>query len=177
MLFKSIRLAKIAEAGIRKILMKPQDLEYEKTFWPFILFTKKRYVGNKYEFDITKYKQTSMGIVTKRRDNAAIVKVVFGGIIDIIMREKNIKKSINFLRKQLQKLVQNKFPLDSLVISKSLSSYYKDPDRIAHKVLADRIAARDPGKKPQVNDRIPYVFIVKKGKTFYRVKKLKRRNI
>ena len=62
---ESIRLSKLAEEGIRKILMKPQDLEYEKTFWPFILFTKKRYVGNKYEFDVNKYKQTSMGIVTK----------------------------------------------------------------------------------------------------------------
>ena len=37
---ESIRLAKPAEEGIRQILTKPQDLEYEKTFWPFILFTK-----------------------------------------------------------------------------------------------------------------------------------------
>lgn len=169
---ESIRLAKLAESGIRKILMKPQDLEYEKTFWPFILFTKKRYVGNKYEFDITKYKQTSMGIVTKRRDNAAIVKVIVGGIIKIIMREQNIGKSINFLRKSLQKLVQNKYNLDTLIISKTLSSFYKDPDRIAHKVLADRIAARDPGNKPQVNDRIQYVYVVRPGKNLLQGEKI-----
>ena len=161
---ESIRLAKLAEEGIRQILTKPQDLEYEKTFWPFILFTKKRYVGNKYEFDLHKYKQTSMGIVTKRRDNAAIVKVVYGGIIDIIMREKNITKSIDFLNKALNRLVRGKYGFETLVISKTLSSFYKDPDRIAHKVLADRIAARDPGNKPQVNDRIPYIYIRKEGK-------------
>ena len=34
----------------------PHDLEYEKTFWPFLILTKKRYVGNKYEFDFDKYK-------------------------------------------------------------------------------------------------------------------------
>ena len=158
-LAETIKLAQKAEEGIRKILMKPQDLEYEKTFWPFILFTKKRYVGNKYEFDLDKYTQTSMGIVTKRRDNAPIVKVIFGGIIDIIMREKNITPSIDFLRKSINDLVNSKFSLDTLIISKTLSSFYKDPDRIAHKVLANRMAQRDPGNKPQVNDRIPFVYI------------------
>ena len=158
-LAETIKLAKIAEAGIKKILMKPQDLEYEKTFWPFILFTKKRYVGNKYEFDVDKYKQTSMGIVTKRRDNAPICKVIFGGIIDIIMKEKDIKPSIDFLRKNLDNLVNSKFNLDALIISKTLSSFYKDPDRIAHKVLADRMAQRDPGNKPQINDRIPFIYV------------------
>jgi hypothetical protein len=30
---------------------------------------------------------------------------------------------------------------------------------MAHKVLADRMGLRDPGNKPQVNDRIPFVYI------------------
>ena len=34
-------------------LHKPQDLEYEKTFYPFILVSKKRYVADKYEFDMS----------------------------------------------------------------------------------------------------------------------------
>ena len=49
--------------------------------------------------------------------------------------------------------------METLIISKTLSSYYKEPDRIAHKVLADRMAERDPGNKPQVNDRIPFIYI------------------
>ena len=40
-----------------------------------------------------------------------------------------------------------------------MASFYKDPDRQAHKVLANRMGARDPGNKPQVNDRIPYVYV------------------
>ena len=37
-------------------------------------------------------------------------------------------------------------------------------ESIAHKVLADRMAERDPGNKPQSNDRIPFVYIQTKEK-------------
>lgn len=161
---ESIRLGVEAGEQISKLLEHPHDLEYEKTFWPFILLSKKRYVGNKYEMDPDKFNQTSMGIVLKRRDNAPIVKHVYGGIIDIIMNERDIKKSITFLKTSLNELLEGKFPMDKLVISKSLKAYYKDPEKIAHKVLADRIGRRDPGNKPQPNDRIPYVYIQKKVK-------------
>jgi hypothetical protein len=40
-----------------------------------------------------------------------------------------------------------------------LRSGYKNPQSIAHKVLADRITARDPGNKPSSGDRIPFVYI------------------
>ena len=36
---------------------------------------------DKYEFDPNSYKQDSMGIVLKRRDNAPIVKLVCGGML------------------------------------------------------------------------------------------------
>ena len=101
-----------------------------------------------------------MGIVLKRRDNAPIVKVIYGGIIDIIMKGKNIRPAITYLRKSHRKLVNGSYGMNTLIITKTLSTYYKDPERIAHKVLADRIGDRDPGNKPKVNDRIPYIFIV-----------------
>ena len=56
-------------------------------------------------------------------------------------------------------LINDKFDIQMLVISKTLRSTYKDPESIAHKVLADRMGERDPGNKPQSNDRIPYVYI------------------
>jgi len=52
----------------------------------------------------------------------------------------------------------------AVCITKSLRSTYKNPDQIAHKVLADRIAKRDPGNKPKSGDRIPYVYIVNPDK-------------
>lgn len=161
---KSIELGVAAEQYIQQFLSKPHKLEYEKTFWPFILFTKKRYIGDKYEFDLNKYKQTSMGIVTKRRDNAEIVKHVYKGIMNIIMKEKNITKSLEFLNQELHKLIDGYFPLEMLTISKSLKSYYKNPESICHKVLADRIGEREPGNKPLPNDRVPYIYIEVKAK-------------
>jgi DNA polymerase elongation subunit (family B) len=144
---------------IKPLLKQPHDLEWEKLFWPFILFSKKRYCANKYEHDDDHCKMNSMGIVLKRRDNAHIVKKVYGGILDIILNEQDIKKSIVFLRDSLDQLVDGKYPLDDLVVTKSLRADYKDPDKIAHKVLAERMGERDPGTKPQVNDRIPFVYI------------------
>ena len=158
---ESINMGIEAEKYIQQFLKPPHKLEYEKTFWPFILFSKKRYIGNKYEFKTGEndYKQTSMGIVLKRRDNAEIVKHVYGGVIDIIINKKNVELSISFLKGELIKLLNGHFPMDMLVVTKSLRGFYKNPEQIAHKVLADRIGIRDPGNKPSSNDRIPYVYI------------------
>ena len=155
----SIHTAMEASSKFKACLKAPHELEYEKTFFPFILFSKKRYCANKYEFDDIKHKRNSMGIVLKRRDNAPIVKHVYGGIIDIILNEQNIPKSVQFLKSSLEDLIAGKFPLESLVITKSLRADYKDPEKIAHKVLAERMGERDPGNKPLVNDRIPFVYI------------------
>lgn len=141
-------------------LKEPHDFEYEKTFMPFCLLSKKRYVGMLYEKDPNKCKRKEMGIVLKRRDNAPIVKDVYGGIIDILMKKQNIGEAVQYLRTCLQNIVDEKCPLEKLVITKSLRSGYKNPKAISHKVLADRIAARDPGNKPSSGDRIPYAYIV-----------------
>jgi DNA polymerase elongation subunit (family B) len=142
-------------------LYQPQDLEYEKTFHPFILISKKRYTGDKYEESAQKLKErTSMGIVMKRRDNAAIVKYVFGNIIEIIMNQKSIDLAIKWLKNTLQEIKNGSIDKSMFIISKSLSGYYKNPEGIAHKVLADRMAERNPGNKPKPNDRIPYMYQV-----------------
>jgi DNA polymerase elongation subunit (family B) len=160
---RSIETASEASKGIKGLLKSPHDLEYEKTFYPMILFSKKRYCANKYEFDTEKFKQNSMGIALKRRDNANIVKYIYGGVIDIILNKHDLKESIIFLKKSLKDLIDGKFPLEELVITKTLKAHYKDPDKIAHKMLAERIKERSPGNAPQVNDRIPFVYIQVEG--------------
>jgi DNA polymerase elongation subunit (family B) len=155
----AIDIGKHVEKNIVSIMPSPQKLNYEKSLYPFIIFSKKKYVGNLYENDVDKFKQKSMGIVLKRRDNAPIVKKIFGGIIDILLNKQDLMESIEFLRSELSDLVQGKESINDLVISKSLRASYKDASKISHKVLADRIAERDPGNRPQVNDRIPFVYI------------------
>ena len=156
----SIEIAKEATHMVSQFLKAPHDFEYEKTFSPFCLLSKKRYVGMMYEHNPKKGKRKEMGIVLKRRDNAPIVKDIYGGIIDIFMKEQNLQKAITFLKKCLQDIVDEKTAMDKLIITKSLNSFYKKPQQIAHKVLADRISLREPGNKPKSGDRIPFVYIV-----------------
>ena len=156
----TIELAQQAGALATRFLKEPHDLEYEKTFLPFCLLSKKRYVGMLYEFSPDKCYRKSMGIVLKRRDNAPIVKDIYGGIIDILMKDKNINKAREFLDDNLNKLVNKQIPIEKLIITKSLRSGYKNPQQIAHKVLADRMGKRDPGNKPGPGDRIPFAYIL-----------------
>ena len=160
----TIEIAQEAGHLASKFLKGPHDLEYEKTFMPFCLLSKKRYVGMLYETDPNKGKRKEMGIVLKRRDNAPIVKDIYGGIIDILMKKQNIQEAIDFLKSCLQNIVDEKYAMDKLIITKSLRSGYKNPQSIAHKVLADRITARDPGNKPGSGDIIPFVYISTKDK-------------
>ena len=155
----TIELAQEAGHLASSFLKAPHDLEYEKTFMPFCLLSKKRYVGMLYEHDPDKCKRKEMGIVLKRRDNAPIVKDIYGGIIDILMKQQDIKKATEFLKSCLKNIVDENYPMDKLIITKSLRSGYKKPQQIAHKVLSDRITARDPGNKPSSGDRIPFVYI------------------
>ena len=112
-----------------------------------------------FEFDPHKCKRKSMGIVLKRRDNANIVKDIYGGVIDILMKDQLVHKSVEFVKSCLQDVVDEKYPIDKLTITKSLRSYYKNPMQIAHNVLAKRMGERDSGNKPGPGDRIPFAYI------------------
>lgn len=161
-LTESIELGKRAAQSITSQCRAAHKIEYEKTLFPFILFCRKRYVGMKYEDDITKCKRMTMGVALKRRDNAPIVKDVFGGALDILMEHRDIKKAQEFVKNILVDILQNKIPLEKYVITKQLRDDYKNPGQIAHRVLADRMEERDAGNKPQVGDRLAYVYIKEK---------------
>ena len=162
-----------AESGklVSSCLKYPHDFEFDKIFRSFCLLSKKRYVGDMSENGIEDedFHRKSMGIVMKRRDNAPIVKYVYGGVIDRILdptrsdKVEGVREAAIFVQSACRDLLAGKFPLTKLTITKSLRSEYADPSRIAHKVLADRIGERDPGNKPSTSDRIPYVYIRAKG--------------
>jgi len=116
------------------------------------------------------YHSKSMGIVMKRRDNAPIVKYVYGGVISLIQQRNTggggggdggggIQEAFHFARSAVKDLLAGKVPLRRLTITKSLKAEYKQVP--AHKVLADRIGTRDPGNKPASNDRIPFAYVMK----------------
>lgn len=104
-----------------------------------------------------------MGIVLKRRDNADVVKDIYGGNIDILMSNGNVSEAMSFTKNFLQNIVDGDIDMKKLIVSKSLRGWYKNPDSIAHNVLAERMGKRDAGNKPAVGSRIPYVYFQTKG--------------
>jgi len=158
-LAESIELGKKAADRITAFCGRSYRIEYEKTFYPFILFCRKRYVGMMYEDDIKKCKRKTMGVALKRRDNAPIVKDVFGGALDSLMEHRNIKVAEKLVKEMLVKVMKNEYPLEKYILSKQLRDDYKNPAQIAHRVLADRMEERDAGNKPQVGDRLSYVYV------------------
>ena len=162
----TIEIAQDAAELCTQFLKPPMELSYEKTLMPFILLSKKRYVGMLYETDPNKGKLKYMGLSLKRRDSCDYLKDVYGGILNILMKsEGTIEQSIQFLDKSLKDLIQGKVPMDKLMITRALSGHYKNPQQIAHAVLADRIGKRDPGNKPKPGDRMKFVHIVNKTAT------------
>jgi DNA polymerase elongation subunit (family B) len=157
----SMDIGKFSGELIRSRLAFPHNFAYEKTFWPFLILCKKKYVGNKYEDNPNKYKQDFMGIVLKRRDNSPIVKEVCGGIIDLLINKRDPEGAKAFLKKCLDDMFAGKYDIKYFLQSRTLKmkESYKDWTRIAHVFLSEKIAARDPGNKPQSGDRIEFSVI------------------
>ena len=156
---RAIKIGQEVEAKIKVELPGVHCLAYEKVLFPFILISKKRYLALKYEDNPDTCKQISMGLVLKRRDNAPILKHCYLGVIDCIVKNKNVPKAIEFVQEEIKKMIDGKFDLNMFVISKTLASFYKDIDSIPHAMLAQRMTDRDPGTKPASNERLPYLFI------------------
>lgn len=162
-LVKSIELGIISGKYVNNQLKHPQELEYEKTFYPFVIFSKKRYFGQLYELNPNKCKPKSMGIILKRRDNIPYAREIYGGIIDIILSNSEkgtaIREAKKYYISGINKLLRGDIDIEKLLMNKTLGDDYADPTTAAQKVLAMRIELRTPGLAPQVNDRVDYGFI------------------
>ena len=155
----TIEMTDEAGAFITKTLAPPHDFEFDKCFDPLLMFSKKRYAGNMYENNADDYVHKYMGIALKRRDNAPIVKTIFGGAMKMLLDKRDVIGAFHFVKEKCLELVEGKVSLGQLTVTKSLRAEYADPSRIAHKALADRITERDPGNAPAAGDRIGYVYI------------------
>lgn len=183
---ESMRLCIKAGEEVSNLLPRPHNWDFEKTIYPFLLLSKKRYCGAYYtDLESSDYYINSMGIVLKRRDNAPIVKHIYGSVIDELMRgvwrpevqalleahpemdvrEVMIRRAQKLVVEETRKVLEGKFPMSYFVISKTLRAEYANEQSIAHKVLANRMADRDPGSAPQSNDRVQYVYITNPSAT------------
>lgn len=137
---------------------KPIEMEFEKVFQPFILLSKKRYIGKKFEDtkDPFKLKEiTTAGIALTRRDYCKMVKQCYTEVIDDIVNRGDIANSIDIYKDYINRISTYNLDIDSLVLSAQLAKSYKT--RPVHVILAEKLKQRK--REVQIGDRIPYVFV------------------
>lgn len=138
--------------------LPPNDLEYEKFYYPILLKGKKRYAGHKFEPGLAP-KLDVKGFECVRRDFAPIVSKTQKKILVKLCKENDIQGAIDYAREIVVQLLENKVPLEDLTMSKKLTRKpedYKNP--APHSELAKRLQATQPAHiAPKTGDRIDFV--------------------
>ena len=140
-------------------------LEFEKIFKSFLILTKKRYAGWKFERDSsspTGWKDDieMKGIETVRRDWCSLTSETMDRVIRIILKEGNIFAAAEYVRNVIKDLSQGKIPLEKLTIVKGLTKAPEHYDGVQpHVELAKKLRQRDPTRAPVVGDRIEFVIV------------------
>jgi len=138
------------------------ELEFEKIYRTFLILSKKRYAGWKFErADGTWQDEIEMrGIETVRRDWCSLVSETMMEVLSIILKEGDLQKSIQCVKDILDKLRAGKIPLEKLTIIKGITQSLDTYKGILpHIELARKLAERNPYDPPKVGDRIGFVIV------------------
>ena len=160
----TMKIGELISEEVNKAINKPgiMNFAYEKVALPLLLVKKKGYYFRKYEDDPKKYKEVVMGLATKRRNYCNFSKTIYQELLTKLMESASpdTDNILAFIKGQLNMLIENKISLDELKITKNLKENYKNPDTQAHYVLSQKM--RERGEIVNSNDRIAYIFAMKK---------------
>jgi DNA polymerase delta subunit 1 len=156
------------------LFKKPNNLELEKVYWPYFLYSKKRYAAKLW----TKGKDDQMhmdyidvkGLQLVRRDNTPHMREVCKELLDVVLTSGDPGPPKELARERANELLSGEIPHDKLILSQSLSDSYKvggksvsinSPESIhinqAHVQVVNKMRQRKPGSEPQSGDRVPYL--------------------
>jgi len=157
------------------LFKKPNNLELEKVYWPYFLYSKKRYAAKLW----TKGKDDKMhmdyidikGLQIVRRDNTPHLREVCKELLDVVLDSSDTEPPKQLARERAIELLSGDIPNDKLVLSQGLSDTYKvkgNPVHIsdvakswdinmAHVQVHNKMRERRPGSEPQSGDRVPYL--------------------
>ncbi len=146
------------------------ELQFEKIYKTFLILTKKRYAGLVYEkmpvngnFE-WRERIDMKGIETVRRDWCTLTSETMADVLDILLREQDVKKAIAHIRAVMKELSEEKVPLEKLTIVKGITKTPESYDGIQpHAELAKKIRQRDPSRGSLIGERLGYVIV--KGNT------------
>lgn len=135
---------------------------FEKIFKTFLILSKKRYAGWKFERSVDGWKDRleMKGIETVRRDWCELTTESMGEVLRIILKEQDAKKAIQYTRGIIKDLSEGKIPLEKLTVVKGVTKSVDAYDGMQpHVELAKKIMARDPTRRSMVGERLGYVIV------------------
>ena len=150
------------EAEINKSLQGLVEMKIEYVFESLLILSKKRYAGIGMEprGDGWEEKNVMKGIETVRRDWCDLTGETLNETLRIILKEKDPKKALGYIREVVQKLGKNEIPVEKLVITKSVSKSLKEYKGVQpHIEVMKKMRKRDIANAPGIGDRIGYVII------------------
>ena len=156
------------------LFKKPNNLELEKVYWPYFLYSKKRYAAKLW----TKGNDDQMhmdyidikGLQVVRRDNTPHVREVCKELLDVILTSSDRGPPMELAKERAIELLSGDIPNGKLILSQGLSDSYKvngepvsitssqiDDINQAHVQVVRKMRERKPGSEPQSGDRVPYI--------------------
>jgi DNA polymerase delta subunit 1 len=163
----SWELGEQAAEQCTKLFKAPNDLELEKIYMPYVLYSKKRYAARMYEKkgDAVVFRKIDVkGLQVVRRDSCPYVRETLKKLLELILESSDPRPAIDLARNNARDLMGGNVPMEKLMMSKQLASDYKVP--MAHVAVRDKIRARAPGSEPQQGDRVPFVIVKGPGKMY-----------
>ena len=125
----SWELGERAAAECTKLFKAPNDLELEKVYCPYFLYSKKRYAAKMYEKnkkgEIAFKKIDVKGLQVVRRDSCQYVRETLKSLLEMILASDDPKPPVQFAKDAAKLLTSGDVPIDKLLMSKQLASDYK----------------------------------------------------
>lgn len=155
---ESFELGIEAAECISNTFKNPIKLEFEKCYYPYLLFSKKRYAGLMFTNPGKPDYIDAKGIQLVRRDNAEFVRDISKKVLHMIMYDRAIIEAMEYVKQEAQHLLDGDIPIEKMIVSKSLRKDYKNVNQ-PHVHVAAKIEQRKPGTGPKCGERVPYVII------------------
>jgi DNA polymerase delta subunit 1 len=170
----------LAAEQCTKLFKAPNDLELEKVYCPYFLYSKKRYAAKMYEGKSNKdgtpvlkedgtrlvaFKKIDVkGLQVVRRDSCPFVRETLKKLLEMVLESSDPNPVITAAREAAKTLIQGKVPIEKLLMSKQLAAEYKVPQ--PHVAVRDKVRARAPGSEPQQGDRVAFVIVKGDGRMY-----------
>jgi DNA polymerase delta subunit 1 len=158
----SWELGERAATACTHLFKKPNNLELEKVYCPYFLYSKKRYAAKLW----TQGKDGNMnmdyidvkGLQLVRRDNTPHMREVCKELLDVVLESSDTGPPKALALQRAIELLEGDVPHEKLILSQQLGDSYKS-ENLSHVQVRNKMRERQPGSEPQSGDRVPYILL------------------